>query len=156
MRVRISCCFPATSREGRCERDASTTLPDARLGGQQRDGRPGTARRQCQASGAPPPQTEIVRLVFALDISSEQKALRDSAIRARAPDLVKALRTLNVVISLDWAIVLLGAYSSEALPRALALTARYVAGRTRKMRSRFCGPHGWGSTPGWLQQLLQT
>jgi hypothetical protein len=94
--------------------------------------------------------------VFALDISSEQTALRDSAIRARAPDLVKALRTLNFVISLDWAIDLLGAYSSEALPRALALTARYVAGRTRKMRSRFCGPHGWGSTPGWLQQLLQT
>ena len=91
-----------------------------------------------------------------LDMSSEQTALRDSAIRARAPDLVKALRTLNVVISLDWAIDLLGAYSSEALPRALALTARYVAGRTRKMRSRFCGPHGWGSTPGWLQQLLQT
>ncbi len=49
----------------------------------------------------------------ALDISSEQMALRDSVIRARAPDLVKALRTLNVIIDSDRAVDLLRAYSSE-------------------------------------------
>ena len=37
---------------------------------------------------------------------------------AHAPDLVKALRTLNFIISSDWAIDLLRAYSLEALARA--------------------------------------
>ena len=50
----------------------------------------------------------------ALDISSdEQMAQREEAIRDRAPDLVKALQTLNVEIDVDRAVDLLRTYASE-------------------------------------------
>ena len=154
MRVRISCCFPATSREGRCERDASTTLPDARLGGQQRDGRPGTARRQRQSSGARPPKPSGVGVSRHEQRADGIAQQRDSRARARHGEGAQNSRRHNQLGLGNRSPPRLFVRSSRS--RARAHCARCVAGRTRKMGRRCCGPHGWGSTPGWLQQLLRT